>query len=302
HRVCAVLTAPDKPSGRGRSLSSSPVKLQAIELQLPVLQPEKIDQNFLHTVESLNPDILVVAAYSKIFRKSFLDLFPMGGINLHPSLLPKYRGPSPLQATILSGDREGGVTIQKLALQMDAGDILVQERIPLKGDETSGELASIASRIGARLLIDILETYRDGVPQGIPQREEQASYCHLLRKEDGLINWEEDAGKISRMIRAYLPWPRAYTLYRSRELYLLKGGVIPRNGNQGEIISDTLAQPDHPPKPGVVMGIDKRYGILIHTGRGYLYVEELQLKSKKSMNWRSFLNGQRDILGCRLGG
>ena len=296
--VCAVLTAPDRPSGRGRKLKAPPVKLCAQGLGIPVLQPEKIDESFRKAVYAFKSDVLVVAAYSKIFRGNFLALFPMGGMNLHPSILPKHRGPSPLQAAILSGDAETGVTIQKLALEMDAGDILAQEKIPLRGDETTPELERVAARIGARLLVDTLRRYESGDFSGIPQKEDEATYCPLVKKEDGLIIWELGAGIICSMMRAYLPWPRAYTIFKGRELYLLKGGIFPRGNEYGDMYSRDAQKPES----GSVVGIDKMYGILVHTGRDILYIEELQLQSKKSMHWKAFLNGQKEFIGTRLGG
>ncbi len=294
--IIGVLTNPDKPVGRGKKLSPPPVKVKALELNIPVFQPQKLDQNFRDTVRSLEPDLLVVAAYSKIFRESFITLFPEGGINIHPSILPKYRGPSPVQAAILNGDGETGVTVQGLALKMDSGDILAQERVPLKGDETAPELLHESFQIGARLVVEVVHGMERGAPEGVAQNEEQASYCHLLKKQDGLINWTDGADRIARMIRAYLPWPRAHTLFGDLDLFLLEGGVLPGN-RIGD--GDTQLKGEH--EPGRVLGMDKEYGILIHTGRGILSVKRLQLKTKKVMDWRSFLNGVRDFIDTRLG-
>jgi methionyl-tRNA formyltransferase len=293
--ICGVLTNPDRPVGRSRRPLPPPVKIKALEMDLPVIQPEKLDQDLRETVRALNPDILVVAAYSKIFRENFLTLFPNGGINIHPSLLPKYRGPSPVQAAILNGDAEAGVTVQRLALKMDTGDILAQERISMKGNETAPELLDLSFRIGSRLLVDVIWRMQKGSLQPIPQNEEQASYCRLIQKEDGLIDWNEDADRIARMIRAYLPWPRAYTLYGNLDLFLLEGDVLP-NGRSMGVDSGGGSE------PGRVVGMDKEYGILIHTGRGILFVKRLQLETKKMMDWRSFLNGVRNFIGSRLGG
>jgi len=294
--ISGVLTNPDRPVGRGKKLSPPAVKVKALDLNIRVFQPQKIDQDFRDIVRSLEPDLLVVAAYGKIFRESFITLFPEGGINIHPSILPKYRGPSPVPAAILNGDGETGVTVQRLALQMDSGDILAQERVLLRGTETAPELLQESFQIGAKLIVDVIHAMGRGDMEGVAQDEEQASYCHFLKKEDGRINWTDGADRISRMIRAYLPWPRAYTLFRDLDLFLLEGGVLPakRIGD-----SDTQFKGEH--EPGKVLGIDKEYGILIHTGRGVLSVKRLQLKTKKEMDWRSFLNGVRDFIGTRLG-
>ncbi len=292
HTVCAVLTAQERPSGRGRITRPSPVKLKALELGLLVLQPEKIDLEFRERVASLSPELLVVVAYGKIFRKSFIELFPRGGVNLHPSLLPKYRGPSPIQACILAGDGEFGVTVQRLAKEVDAGAILAQETMPLAGNETALDLLRKASSIGTRLLERTVAEIETGLVIGIPQKHEEASYCSLVRKEDGRIRWDSEAAVIERMVRAYQPWPRAFTTFKGQNLYLLKAGAGPPDQQVAKCLSD----------PGVVTGVSEHFGLTVSTGRGVLYIETLQLQSKKATDWRSFYNGHRDILGYRLGG
>ncbi len=294
--ICGILTNPDKPVGRGKKLAPPPVKSRALELGIRVFQPEKLDQEFLDHVKALEPDLLVVAAYSKIFRENFISLFPRGGVNIHPSLLPKYRGPSPVQATILNGDRETGVTVQRLALKMDSGEILEQQRVPLEGSETSPDLLHTCFQIGARLAVNVVQMMEQGEIAGTAQVEEEATYCHLLKKQDGLINWEDGADKIERMIRAYLPWPRAYTRFGILDLFLLDGGVLPNSFLEQRDVSF-----QGNPQPGRVLGIDKEHGILIHTGEGILTVKRLQLETKRAMDWRSFLNGVRDFIGSRLG-
>jgi len=292
-RVCGVLTSPDKPKGRGRRTEAPPVKEEAVRLGLPVLQPHKLDSSLLDRVSALRPDVLVVAAYSKIFKKEFLDLFPLGRLNIHPSLLPRFRGPSPVQAAILSGDTETGVTVQSLSLRMDAGDILAQRRIALVGDETTPDLLETSFQIGAELLSGVLRELENGPVSGTPQREEEATYCGLIERGDGLIDWAERASLIERRIRAYLPWPRAHTRLNGAELALLSGGAVPADGDS--------AVPPVDEKAGTVIGVDKRRGLLIQTGEGILSVDRLQLQARKAMDWRAFLNGVPSILGSRLG-
>jgi len=207
-----VLTSPDQPSGRGRASAPSPVKEAALSLGLKLFQPARLDAAFIEEVRALAPDLLVVAAYGKIFRQAFLQVFPLGGINFHPSLLPRFRGPSPVSAVILAGDPETGVTVQRIALKFDTGDILAQERYPLTGDETTTTLGGALAARGAGLVESIIARYEAGSPPTpIPQREEDASYCHPLRKEEGLVDWGEPAVQIERKVRAYDPWPRAST-------------------------------------------------------------------------------------------
>jgi methionyl-tRNA formyltransferase len=294
HEVVGVLTSPDQPAGRGRALASSPVKLAAETLALHVLQPQKLDEAFLDQVKSLAPDILVVAAYGRIFRQSLLALLPMGGINVHPSLLPRFRGPSPITAAILAGDSETGVTIQKVARKFDTGDILAQERFPLKGDETTATLSEVLAVRGAELLAGVLADLAAGKPRTVRAQEEtEATYCHTIQKDDGVIRWEEPAEVIERKVRAFDPWPRASTRLAGETLLLLKSHVYP----------DTL--PAEYPRggraPGDVLAAEKDHGLLVLTGRGILSVERLQLQFKKPLDWRSFVNGHPAIVETRLG-
>ncbi|UCF97144.1 MAG: methionyl-tRNA formyltransferase [Spirochaetaceae bacterium] len=287
--IAAVLTNPDRPVGRGKQPATTPVKQQAMALGLTVLQPQALDSPFLQEVRTLGADLLVVVAFGRIFRREFLDLFPQGGVNLHASLLPKYRGPSPIAAAILNGERETGVTVQRLALKMDAGDILGVRTVPLRGRETAGGLSDTLARVGAELLSAVLENVAQSRINPIRQNESDATYCRLVKKEDGRIDWSAAAEIIERMLRAYDPWPRAFTFFNGRRLNLLSGGVYPE-------AFDTTDK-----KQGLVLRSDNRYGILVNTGRGVLYVSSLQLQAKKPLDWRSFVNGQKDFIGAQLG-
>jgi len=290
--VLAVLTAPDAPAGRGRSPCPSAVKLAALTLGIPVLTPSSLDETAVADVKALAPDLLVVVAYGKIFRKNFLDLFPSGGINLHPSLLPLYRGPSPISAAILAGDRDTGVTIQKLARRFDTGDILAQLRVPLDGSETTGFLTDSLALKGAELLGSVVGDIAAGRSlTATPQEESRASYCRLVAKDDGLVDWAEPAALIERKVRAYDPWPRARTTLRGDSLLLLKTSVHP----------DTLVPAARAPAYGEVLAADEENGILVQTGQGVLRIERLQLQFKKPLGWRSFLHGHPDLQDIRLG-
>jgi methionyl-tRNA formyltransferase len=240
-------------------------------------------------VKALGCELLVVVAFGRIFPGGFLELFPRGGINVHPSLLPRHRGPSPIPAAILAGDRETGVTVQRLAARMDSGDILKAGRLPLSGKETTGSLTSVLADLGAELLVQTLAEVEQGREQGTPQAEAEATYCRLVRKQDGRIAWDREAGHIERLIRAYHPWPGAFTTFRGQTLHLLAGGVYP-----GPPPREAAAQ-------GLVFGTDNRYGILVRAGQGVLSVSRLQLQAKKPRDWRSFLNGRKDFVGSQLG-
>jgi methionyl-tRNA formyltransferase len=287
--ITAVLTNPDRPVGRGKQPVATPVKQRALAFDLPVLQPPALDASFLEQVRSVQPELLVVVAFGRIFSREFLGLFPRGGVNLHASLLPKYRGPSPITAAILSGENRTGVTVQRLALKMDAGDILGTRSLPLTGRETAGSLSTILAGLGAELLPAILKDLEQGRVRPVAQDESRASYCRLVSKEDGRIDWSAEAESIERMIRAYDPWPRAFTTFEGQRLNLLAGGVYPES-------ADTAGK-----KRGLVLAADNRYGILVNTGAGVLYISSLQLQARKPLDWRSFLNGQQDFIGAQLG-
>ena len=286
HTVVGVLTNPDRAAGRGKGLSSSAVKDAALGLGLRVLQPEKLDAAFRETVRGLQPELLVAVAYGRIFGPQFLGCFPRGGINLHPSLLPLYRGPSPLSAAILHGEAQTGVTIQVIAPQMDAGDILAQETIALTGRETADSLGEIAAEKGACLLVKTLALIAEGRESRVPQDPAAVSYCGLLTRETGKIDWTASAAHIERMIRAFDPWPGAWTVYKGAVLRILAAEPLPSGGTEA---------------PGKVLGVDTQRGILVQTGDGVLAVRRLQLEAKKALDFASFLNGVRGFTGSVLG-
>ncbi len=287
--IDAVLTNPDRAAGRGKQAIATPVKQKALALDLPVLQPRDLSGTFMDQVRALRSELLVVVAFGRIFSREFLELFPGGGINLHASLLPKYRGPSPIAAAILSGESETGVTVQRLAPKMDAGDILDSRSLALTGQETTGSLSRTLAELGAELLSTTLRELTRNRIRPLAQDESQASYCRLVCKEDGRIDWSAEAAVIERMMRAYDPWPRAFTTWGGQRLNLLEGGVYPESADTGGR------------KRGLVLAVDNQYGILVNTGAGVLYVSRLQLQAKKPLDWRSFLNGQKDFIGATLG-
>ena len=291
HDVCGVLTNPDRPSGRGNKVNISPVKQTALELDIPVVQPFRLGKDAREIVEPLNPELLAVVAYSRIFGPKFLNLFRYGGINLHPSLLPKYRGPSPVNAAILNGDTVTGITVQKISLKMDSGDILVQTEIPLDGTETAESLTNLCAEKGAPMLLNAVESIEKGTASPVSQNDSDASYCGLLKKDDGIIDWTDSAVEIDRKIRGYFPWPGCYTCFGDRKLNILQAESLEEN-----ISSDSDGE------CGTVMGLDKKYGILVKTGHGILGIKKLQLQSKKAMDCKSFLNGIHDFIGSVLGG
>lgn len=295
HEVVGVLTNPDAVAGRGRVPVETPVAARARTLLpgVPVLKPESLKSEARGAVGPLGAEVLVVFAYGHIFGPKFLALFPRGGINVHPSLLPKFRGATPIPAAILAREAETGVTVQTLALQTDSGDILAQERIPLSGRETTGSLSLTAAEAGARLAVRVLGGMAAGSLVPVPQDGSAATFCGMIGKEDGLIDWSRSATEIDAQVRAYDPWPGTYTLFNAARLAILAAAVHTPEGPAGGA--------DAPAEPGTVTGLDKEAGILVQTGKGTIAIGRLQLQAKKALDWRSFLNGTHGFIGARLG-
>jgi len=233
--------------------------------------------------------MLVVVAFGRIFRQAFLDLFTRGGVNVHPSLLPRYRGPSPIAAAILAGDRETGVSVQRIALEVDAGDLCAQRRVTLSGDETTGSLTPVLAAIGAELLVEALAGIEAGTAKAVPQSGE-VTRCRLVGKADGVVDWSERAALIERKVRAYDPWPRASTAWEGRPL-----GILHTRLAAGTVGSEAAAP------PGTVLGPSSE-GLLVQAGDAPLAVTRLQPAFGRPMEWRAFLNGHPRIVGSRLGG
>ena len=314
--VVGVLTAPDAVSGRGRKVTPPAGKVAADELGLPVLQPVRLDEDARAAVRRLEPEMLVTFAYGKIFGPKFLGLFEEGGLNVHPSLLPEYRGPSPIPAVILAGESQTGITIQYLAAEMDAGAVVAREHITLTGAETTESLSALVAEKAADLLVEALSRIEEGTAEPEPQNEAEATYCKLIRKEDGEIDWAREAVRIERMVRAYTPWPGAYTYWGDRKLTIREAAVYTADavgptpdrpaadavsGAAGSYEAGEEALSTHE-EPGHVLGVDRRWGILIQTGSGVLAVQRLQLQAGQTVDWKSFINGHQDFPGTVLGG
>ena len=291
HEIVGVLTAPDRQAGRGRRVAVNPVKARATELGLPVLQPERLGSDARIAVGELGADLIVCVAYRRIFGPKFLSLFEYGGINLHPSLLPRHRGPAPIPAAILSGDTETGVTVQALALEMDGGDILGRWTMKLSGSDTTGSLTDKLGSRGGRLVAEVVEAIAAGTSEPVPQAAEGVTYTKLIRKADGEISWGSPAQTIGRAVRAYNPWPLAFTTFRGRRLSILESSVVPAKYGTSQGIT-----------PGTVVRVDNDRGILVETGDGQLALTKLQLQSRKVLSWNTFLNGVGDFVGAVLGG
>ncbi len=289
----AVLTNPDKPFGRGRRLEKSPVKKKAIDLGLLCYTPDKIDDKFCLKMKQFDFDLLVCFAYGKIFSKEFLEIFRYGGINVHPSLLPKYRGASPLISTILNRDKVGGISIQTLADEMDSGDILLQEEFLLTGRENILDLSKFCGESGAVLVSRVLNDFEKFYKNRTKQDDFEAIYCKKISREDAFIDWNRSALEIDAQIRAISPNPKCYTFYKNLELYIIEAEPLEPKGVLTNNIEGSVV--------GQVIGMDKKNGLFIKTGDGFLAVKKLQCKARKILDWKSFVNGLPDIINYVLG-
>lgn len=283
--VVGVLTQPDRPSGRGQQTTPSPVRKAAEAHGIAVIAPEKIrTPEFLAALREWRPDILVVVAYGRILPKTILDLAPQGCLNIHYSLLPKYRGAAPAAWTIINGESEGGVTTMKLVEKMDAGAIYLQERIALASDETTGSLQAKLTPIGARLLMETLCRLKDGSLIAQEQDESLATLAPILKKEDGLIDWNKSAVEIVRRVRGLDPWPGSFTHVGEKLLKVHRAQVIAT-----ERIGD----------PGEVVRADGN-GFWVATASGVIALEEVQLENKNRLAGVEFIKGARIKLRDRL--
>lgn len=289
--VVAVVTQPDRPVGRGQMLRPPPVKEAAKRLGLTVLQPPSLrESSALALLRAVAPDLIVVVAFGQILRRSILDLPGLGCINVHPSLLPKLRGASPIQAAIREGLAETGVTIMLMNERMDAGPILAQVTAPIFPDDTAATLSDRLARLGAELLVDTIPRWQAGLMTPREQDESEATYCRPLTKDDALIDWSQPAEVIERICRAQTPWPGCQSYWGDRLVRFLSLGVQPE-WTGPEPPGTVILLPGSTPR-------EPRLGVA--TGRGAVVVRMLQLAGKKPLPAAEFLRGQPDFIGARL--
>ena len=286
YEVAGVLTQPDRRAGRGRRMVVSPVKETALAHGLPVLQPRTLRRpEVVEEIRALEPEAIVVAAYGLILPSAVLEIPPHGCLNVHASLLPRYRGAAPIPAAILACEAETGVTIMLMDEGMDTGPILAQARMTIQPEDTARTLSEKLARLGADLLMETLPRWLRGEIEPQPQDEGQATYSRLIRKEDGLIDWSLPAMEIERQVRAYTPWPSAYTFWRGKPLKILRARPLAGWSSRA--------------KPGEVMELLQ--GIAVVAGEGALLLEEVQLADKRAMGAEEFARGQRGFMGATLG-
>lgn len=295
--VIAVVTQPDKRVGRKQEITQSPVKKVALEHKIEVLQPEKIKGNaeFIKRVKDLNPDLIVVVAYGFILPQEILDISKYGVINIHASLLPKYRGASPIQSAILNGDKETGVTIMLIDDKMDTGPLLAQRTITINNNDNFERLHDKLAQLGATLLLEALPKYISGEIKPVAQKDSEATYCKILTKEDGKIDWHKSAEEIERQVRAFTPWPGAWTVWNNKSFKVIKAVVY---ASTKPVLSEAEGLSMTTGKVGEVFKINE--GLSIACGKDALEILELQLEGKKPMSAKEFLNGYSGIIGAQL--
>jgi methionyl-tRNA formyltransferase len=274
--VVAVVTQPDRQRGRGRKVVMSPVKELALQHGLPLLQPEKVkEEAFLETLKGFQPDLIVVVAYGQILPKSILNIPTRVAVNVHASLLPKYRGAAPIAWAILDGEKVTGVTTMVMDEGMDTGGILLQREVPIREEETSETLHDRLASSGAQLLLETLAMMKEGNIRSIPQDHSKATFAPPLKKEDGHIDWKKEAKEIDRQIRAFNPWPGAFTKLDHQLLKIYKGEIRerPSTGQAGTV---------------VWVGSDF---VEVETGKNSFLIKEIQLEGRRRMTMREFLSG-----------
>ena len=290
HELAAVVTKADKVSGRGLNVSFSPVKELAIKNNIEVIQPERIsDEAVMDRLEAIGADVMAVAAFAQKIPDRVLEMSRFGCINLHPSLLPKYRGSDPLRAPILNGDKVSGVTIMKLVREWDAGDILMQKEIVLDKKETAASLELKAAELGAEMMLETIEGLEKGIIRPVPQDHEKASYYKQITKEAGIMDFSNSAEYIERQIRAMNPWPSAMTTLDGRCFKIWDADVLDK---------DEFNSEDY--MPGQIVYADK-HRFIIKTADGLLQPNEVQLEGKRRMSSEEFLRGKKLEAGVCFG-
>lgn len=292
YNVVAVYTQPDKKVGRDQEVRKSSVKLLAEEKKIPVLQPERFDEKTINELREIKPDLVVVAAYGKILPKETLDIPGFKCLNVHASLLPKFRGPSPIQNAILHGEKETGITIMLMDEGIDTGKIISQKKIGINKNDTSEDLFESLAALGKQLLLDTIPSWIEGKIKPKAQNNDEATLCQLIERQDGKINWTDDAQSIYDRYRALYPWPGVYTFWKKNagsshslrlkisKMSLEEKGSM-KDGHVGQVIKE-----------------GEKIGVL--TDSGIIVLEEIQLEGKSKTDIRQFINGYPDFLGSIL--
>ncbi|MDD3486793.1 MAG: methionyl-tRNA formyltransferase [Candidatus Moranbacteria bacterium] len=284
--VVAVVAQPDKKIGRKQEIEYSPAKKTALENRIKIFQPENLkDEKVVDELKKLDPGLFVVAAYGKILPKGLLEIPKFGAINVHPSLLPKFRGPTPVPAAILASEKETGVTLILMDEKMDEGDILAQEKMKIRSDETADQLMERLAEMGAAMVGPAIEKWVAGGISAVPQDGAKASYCQIIRREDGKIDWSEPAEKIYNKWRAFQPWPGIFTFFpdknNTKRMKLVEINIIPGT-NAAQTVGEVIKY---------------REKIAVQAENGLIILKKIQLEGKKEMMADDFLKGRPDFIG-----
>lgn len=286
HDIMAVVTQPDKPKGRGKEMQCTPVKEYALSLGLPVFQPVKIrESQAVSHLKEYDADIYIVVAFGQILTKEILEIPPLGCLNIHASLLPKYRGASPINWAILNGEKETGVTIIQMDAGIDTGDMLLKEAIPISSEETADSLHDKLMEVGGNLIVKALSLLACGQIKPEVQDHAKATHVGKIEKSFGCINWEEPAVVIERKVRGLNSWPSAYTHRLGKQMKIFKAKAVEKEDlpmEQGEILRNS--------QPGCILAVTKEE-FFVQTGEGYLQIESIQLEGKKRLTVKEFLMG-----------
>lgn len=285
-QVVGVISQPDRPKGRGHQLVAPPVKAVAERAGIPVVQPLKIrTPEFMQTLSSWKPDLIAVTAFGRILHAPILQLPPMGCVNVHGSLLPKYRGAAPVQWAVINGETETGITTMLMDEGMDTGPMLLQEALAILPDDTAGTLAPRLAELGGRLLVDTIARLKAGTLTSTKQDDGRATMAPLLKKEDGVMDWAMSATALGNRVRGLSPWPGAYTFLGGERWNIWK--AVPQSAATTE-------------KPGTIVTVNKQ-SILVATGEGLLDLQEIQLPNSKRLSVGQFLAGHRVTIGEQFG-
>jgi len=287
HEIRAVITQPDKPVGRGKKLKSPPVKEVAIERDIPIYQPKRIKaKDFVKNLAEIPADIFVVAAYGQLLSKEILELPKFGAVNIHASLLPKYRGAAPIQRAIIEGETETGITIMQMEEGLDSGPMILKVPTVIEKDETGESLHNKLAELGGSAILEALALIESGKVQPQVQDNTKSTYAAMLKKETGLIDWNKTANEIDRLVRGLYPWPGAYSsLSGFGSVKIIKSAVVSYNSND---------------EPGTVIDIDKKKGLIVACGSSALLVEKIQVSGKKAMDVPVFLLGNDIKVGQKF--
>jgi methionyl-tRNA formyltransferase len=294
--ISSVVTQPDRPAGRGRNLRPSPIALAAEDMGLPLLKPRTMrDPEAVAELATLRPEAIVTIAFGQILRQEILDIPPKGVLNVHPSLLPRWRGPAPVPAAILAGDHTTGVTIMLMDAGMDTGPILNQDEHPIDANDTTATLLSRLAAAGSDLLSDTLSRWLRGEVEPQPQDDSKATVCSLIRKEDAEIDWLLPAIDIWRRVRAYNPWPGAYTSLNGGMVHIWEAWPVDGGAAPGTVVTLTPAQREGLPAPA------REAAFAVGTGSGLIAVVQAQRAGRRSLPSADLLRGMPNLIGSRLG-